>query len=201
MQDQGVAEVGPRRLRVQLHEVPLDLHRVILGGPTEAIAEPAHVGIDHHAGSSEGDADDDVGGLPADAAEGDHLLQRARHFSIEPVHHVATHLDKASGLGPEEPGGVYEPLHLGLVRPRHHLGGGEPFEQGRRHLVHADVRALCAEDCCAEELPGAAVHQRALGIGVPLGQEPVHFGGGLPGRFAAHGDQVSLAAWSKLRVS
>ena len=76
VQDQPVAERGPLRLRDQLHQGELDLHRVVVLGQAEPAREPADVRVDRDARRVEGVAEDDVRGLAADAGQRDEIVER-----------------------------------------------------------------------------------------------------------------------------
>src|SRR4028118_2432679 len=79
VQDQEVREDRPVPLRDRLHEVPLYLLRVVVGGEPEPVGEPPDVGVDHDAlVDPEGVAEHHVGGLAPDAWQGHEVFHGPR---------------------------------------------------------------------------------------------------------------------------
>jgi len=65
VEDQPEREPGPFLRRDHLAKVLLDLDRIPAVGQPDSVAEPVDVRVDGKPGHPEGDAEDDVGGLPA----------------------------------------------------------------------------------------------------------------------------------------
>ena len=80
MPDEKVREVGPLLFGHDLHEVELDLDRIVFFGESNPLAHPMHMCIDHNPRNSEGIPEDDIGRLPSDAGQDHHLLQGFWNF-------------------------------------------------------------------------------------------------------------------------
>ena len=88
MPDEKVREMGPLLFRHDLHEIELDLDRVVFFGETYPLAHATHMGIDHNPGNSKGVSENDIGRLPPDAGKGHHLLQGSWNFTPEPANQL-----------------------------------------------------------------------------------------------------------------
>ena len=75
--DQQVREAAPVRPRNELHQVALDLDRILVPRQPEALRKPAHVRVDHDALRVAELGRDDVGRLARDAGQPQQLLDRA----------------------------------------------------------------------------------------------------------------------------
>ena len=70
MGDESVREVDPFLSRNDGHQVGFDFHGIVVRCEAKPATEAADVGVDDDASRfAEGDAEDDVGGLTADAGE------------------------------------------------------------------------------------------------------------------------------------
>ncbi len=142
-------------------------------GQVQPFAHPQHVRVDGEPRKPERHTAHDVARLAADAGNGDQILERARHDAPVPVGHRARHADEAPRLGTEETGGTDELLHVLGIRRGERLGVGIRREEGRRHHVHASVRALGRQDGRRQQLEGVLEIQSAQldsRAGVDLGQ-------------------------------
>ena len=102
MPDEKVREVGPLLFGHDLHEVELDLDRIVFFGESNPLAHAVHMGIDHNSGNSKGVSKNDIGRLSSDTGKGHHLLQGFWNFTPEPANQLlATFLD-GFGLIPVE---------------------------------------------------------------------------------------------------
>src|SRR5712692_1383623 len=81
--DQKVREAAPVLTRHELHQVALDLHRILLLGEAEPLREPAHVRVDHDALRLADLCRHHVGRLTRYAGEPDELLQSAGNLPVE----------------------------------------------------------------------------------------------------------------------
>src|SRR4030042_3013843 len=68
MPDEKIRKMGPLLLWNDLHEVELNLHRVIVLCQPDPLAHPLDMGVNHNTGNTEGIPQDDIGRLPADSA-------------------------------------------------------------------------------------------------------------------------------------
>ncbi len=83
--DHALREVRPVPARDERGHLGLDLHRVGVGRPVKPAGQPPEVGVHGDAGDAEGVAEHHVGGLAADAGQGDQILQPARDLAAEPI--------------------------------------------------------------------------------------------------------------------
>ena len=82
MQNQFVAEINPMILGHKLHQLVLNLHRIVLLGQAEPQTQSPDMCIDHDtAGDAKAGAEDDVGRLAADAGEFDEGVEIARDLA------------------------------------------------------------------------------------------------------------------------
>jgi hypothetical protein len=139
-------------------------------GQTPPLADAPHVGVHDHPRPAEGAAQDDVGGLAADAVELKQLLHRARHRAAEPFDDRAGHPDDRPGLLPVEPRRADVSFELAQVGPGELLGGAVPREERGGHPVDLGVGALRREDGRDQELQRRPVAERQSGHRVALAQ-------------------------------
>ena len=76
------------------------------------------MGVDGDAGHAERVAEDHVGGLAADAGQGDELVERARHLAVVPLDQCLAQLISESVLFRKKPVGSIMLLQLGPVGRR-----------------------------------------------------------------------------------
>jgi hypothetical protein len=141
-----------------------------VAGKAQALAQPAHVRVDDDPRDAVVPAQDDVGGLPADAGERDQLLHGAGDAAAEPLQQRPAHGLEGPPLLAEEPRGADERLQLLRVGAREVLRRAEAREKLRGDTVDHGVGALGGEDGGDEQLEGVAVAQGNAGLRVALGQ-------------------------------
>ena len=78
-----VREARPVLARHELHEVALDLHRILLLREAEPLREPPHVRVDDDPLRLAELGRDDVRRLARDAGQADELVDPARHLAVE----------------------------------------------------------------------------------------------------------------------
>jgi hypothetical protein len=164
--NETVTERRPFTPREQRLEVLLDLHRVVLDGEPEPVAQAADVGVDEHGGLAERGAEDDVRRLPSDAGQRAERLHRVGYRPAVLVGDCARRRLEGLRLLAEEARTLDERLDTRGRRGGERRGCRQLGEERRRHLVHHRVRALRGEDGRDEELPRALVAQRAPRIGI-----------------------------------
>src|SRR6059058_1302027 len=107
MPDQRVREPGPLVARHECHQVPLDLHRVILFREGEQGRNSLDVRVDHDAFVlPEPGAEDDVRGFAAHTGEPDQLLHGVGYRASMALDQRLRHPDDGFGLVAEEPRAV-----------------------------------------------------------------------------------------------
>ena len=174
-------------------------------GPAEAPGQPGEVRVHGDAGHAEGVAQHDVGRLPADPGQGDQVGQLARHLPAEPVAQGLPQADEAVGLGPEEPGGLDDLLHLGPVGGRVVGGGPVAREQHRGDQVDPLVRGLRGQDRGDQQFQRGGEVELSVGIGIEQGEFAVDAPGPAdergPGGIRGHGPSLlsSRATWGPVR--
>ena len=180
-------------------------------GPAEAAGQPAEVGVDGDAGDAEGVAEDDVGGLAADAGQVDEVLEAGRYLAAVPLDQRGAELEQGLGLGAEEAERADDLLEVVAVGPGHRGGVGVGREQGRADGVDPLVGGLGAQHGDDEELERVVEVELAPRVGVGLGEHAVDAAGpadqggtGLAGgrglrSVAAVGRRVAGPCWSPSR--
>jgi hypothetical protein len=152
-QDHRVRDVDPRAARQQVHQVALDLDRIVLRGEREALRDASDVRVDEDAFGLRRDVcDHDVRRLPRHAGERRELVDRERDLAAEVLDDLSGRADDRLRLLPEEPGGINDLLDVGRVRGGERLGIGVGAEELRRDLVDRFVGALGGQDCRDEQL-------------------------------------------------
>jgi hypothetical protein len=110
VEDQYIAHLQPAVTRVDPHQRPLDLDRVVLQGQPQPPGHPPHVGVDRDPVSpAEGVGRHHGGGLSTDAVQRDQLVERRRHLAAVARDDGRTGLLDRPRLVAEEPG---RPDHL-----------------------------------------------------------------------------------------
>src|SRR5512139_381947 len=97
-----VGKSGPPRPLNELHEIKLDLHRVLVTSEPKALGNSAHVSVNNNTGSVEGGSKNDVGGLSADSGKGDQLVQRPWHLAAKTINEGSAATLETLRLVPEE---------------------------------------------------------------------------------------------------
>ena len=185
--DELVGEVDPAVAWDYAHEFLFDFFGGFGFGEAKAAGDAEDVGVDDHAlGFAETDTEYDVGGLAGGAGDGDELGEGLGDLAVEVGDDLAGGTLDGFGLVAEEAGGANDFLEFGQGGLGHGGGGGEAFEKRGRDHVDADVSALGGEDGSDEKLPGRAVVEGALDLGVGFVE------GGEDGGDAAWG---LVAAW------
>ena len=155
-------------------DLSLDLFRVGLLRPAEAPREAAEVGVDRQPRHVERVAEHDVGRLAPDPGQGDEVAQAPWNFAVIALAERLPEPDEGVCLRPKEAGRPDEVLEFVTV------GGGiggrvaVAGEQWRCHEVDPPVGALRREDRGDEQLERGREVEFAVGVGVGLGQDPVH---------------------------
>src|SRR5258706_7106591 len=104
------------------------------------------MGIHHDARLAEGIAEDQVGGLAANAWQSDKLLQRVRNFPAEAIAQRSAEADERLRFGTEIACRLDDLLDIGLVRGGVVGGCAIPGEQHPGYLVDPPVRGLGGQD-------------------------------------------------------
>ena len=136
-------------LREERHEVGFDFHRVGRLRQSEPAGEAADMGVDDDAFvHGEGVAEDDVGGLPADAGELHELRHAARDLAAVALDERPAEALERLGFVAEEAGGLDEGLEI-LERNLRVMGGGGTGRNsaGVTRLTRTSVH--CAESTVA----------------------------------------------------
>ena len=102
MPDEEVREVGPLLFGHDLHEVGLDLDRIIFLGESNPLAHAMHMCVDYNPRDSEGIPEYDICRLPSDTGQCHHLLQRLWHVTPEPADQLLAAFLDGFGLIPVE---------------------------------------------------------------------------------------------------
>ncbi len=163
-----------REVGVELH---LHLHRVVLGGQTQAPAEPPDVGVHGQSGEVEGHAAHDVGRLAPHPRQGHQIVQAGRDLTVEALDQGLGHANEAPGLVGVEPGRAHDLLQVGELGPGQRLRRRVAGEQRGRDHVDPDVGRLGGEDGGGQELERVVVVQLTDGVGVLVGQTAGHLTG------------------------
>jgi hypothetical protein len=140
--DHAQREVRPGCRRKKPHQVALDLHRIGVQRQPPPAADTPDVRVHNHAGLPERTADDDVGGLPADAVELQQFLHGLRHDTAEFLNERARHAYDRACLLPVESRGADVALEFGRAGRREVGGGPVLRKERRRHPVDLRVGAL-----------------------------------------------------------
>jgi hypothetical protein len=165
-----VGKSGPPRPRDELHEIKLDLHRVLMTSEPKTLGNAAHVSVNNNTGSVEGGSKNDVGGLSSDSGKGDQLVKRPRHLAAKTINEGSAATPETLRLVPEEARGPNVILQFmeggaGVVPGRTVL-----VEKALGYLVHPLIRALGGEDCRHQEFQRIGEIQAALGVWICLFQ-------------------------------
>ena len=86
------------------------------------------MGVDGESGDAERHTKHNVGGLPADAGQGDQILDPGRHLTAKLLHQGRTAGDDGFCLDVEKPGGLDHGLHRLGIGMRQRGGIGIPGE-------------------------------------------------------------------------
>ena len=115
VRDEPVTEIFPRLPGKQIHEVTLDLYRVVMPGEPEAPGEPSDVGVhDHALVESEGIAENYVGRLASDTGQLRKLFETAWDFTAVPLQQDLGTGANIAGLVSEKSGAVNESFEFFL---------------------------------------------------------------------------------------
>ncbi len=106
MIDEKVTGADPVARRQQLRKLGFDADGIFGGRPGETLRQAADMGIDNHRRDVEGGAEDDVGGLAADAGEGGQLAQGSRNLAVVAFLQPLGTADEVAGLGMIKTGGA-----------------------------------------------------------------------------------------------
>lgn len=171
VKDEDVARVIPLFPRKKGAEVYLDLRRVVVRGPAEALTQALNVRVDHDAlGDVPEDAEDDVCSFAADAGQPQELSHRRGHFTAMVCDESAREPDDRFGLCAKESQCRYERLDLRGLCGGQGCGVREPRKELRCGLVYADVGRLRRENDRHDEFERRAMIQFAVGTRVLLRQ-------------------------------
>ena len=110
MEDQPQAEAGPLGSRDQLRHVRFDLDGVRALGQAQSPREPGDVSVDGKSRDAEGHAEHHVGSLPADAGQGNQVLDPRWHLARKSLNQGGTAGDDRFRLDVKKPGGLDEGL-------------------------------------------------------------------------------------------
>ena len=124
MEDDPVAEQGPRLPGEELDEVLLDADGVAKYGEFQALGETSHMGVDDDAFVLvEGISEDDIGSLASNAGECGKGFEGGWYFAAVPVKQSGTHGADIFCLVAIETGGADEGLEF-LLRNLSVVGCG-----------------------------------------------------------------------------
>ncbi|CUR62522.1 hypothetical protein NOCA180166 [metagenome] len=172
--DDVVGQHRPVALGEERPDSVLDLDRVGLLRPAEATHQPAEVGVDGDARLAERVAQDHVGRLATDAREGDQVVEASGHLAVEGVDQRLAELEQRVGLLPEEAQRAEELLHVLARCGRHRLGRGVGREQRRARRVDPPVGGLRGDHRDDQALERVGEVELGRGVGIGLGQDPIH---------------------------
>ena len=147
---------------------------ILARGQAGAVGDPEDVGVHGDGGVAEGNVQDDVGGLAADARQGFEGGAVIGHFAAMLVDEDLAHGQQVLRLVAEEPDGADGFGDVLQPQLDHGLRGGGQRKEPSGDDVDALVGGLGREQHGGQQLIGAAVFQFGLGIGVGGGQTPEH---------------------------
>jgi hypothetical protein len=166
--DQRVRDVNPGAFRKQLHELPLDLHRILLVGERQPLADPPDVRVDEDPVVGLRPritvGEDDVRGLSRDTAQGREFRDRARHVTAEAIDDVARRGNDRPGLLTEKSRRFDDRFDIGGPGRRERFGCRVALEEPRSHLIDDLVGALRRQDRRDQELPRIVVREGRPGL-------------------------------------
>ena len=156
--DQLMREGDPTVLRNELHQVMLDLLRLVVDRKLKPAREAQDMRVDDHA---DGDLipapAHDVGRLAGDAGKLEQLFHGLRDLVAEALDDGFGGALDGLGLIAEEAGGADQRFELGQGSGGHVLRAGIGAEERGCDQIDAGVGALRGEDGGDRELPGAGV--------------------------------------------
>jgi hypothetical protein len=196
VQDQSIRRQRPLRWRHCSAQLLLDDFGIVRTRDANPVRHPKHVSVDGKAGHSKRVAEDDVGGLAADAGQFHEFRHRARHLAAMTLDAGRGHSKKGTGLRAKEPGRLDLRLEIVSRSRGKRAGVGITREKRGRDLVHAFVGTLRGEDRGDEQLVGVREMQFRIGVRVlrpELRHDAADIGGGLRRR------RHSLAAGRNVR--
>jgi hypothetical protein len=171
VKNEDVARVIPLGPWEKGAEVYLDLRRVVVRGPAEALTQALNVRVDYDAlGNVPKDAEDYVRSFAAHAGQRQELSHSRRHFTAMVCDESARQPDDRFGLCAKESQCRYEWLDLCGLCGGQGRGVREPCKELRCGLVYADVGRLRRENDRHNEFERRAIIQFAVGTGVLLRQ-------------------------------
>jgi len=141
-----MAERGPFRLRNQLHQSELDLHRIGLARQAQSARQPANVCINRDAGRAKGIAENNVCSFAADTGERDKVFERVRNFAAEPIEDGRTAGADILRLVLVETRALDQRFQFAAVAFREVSRGPESREESGRDQIHARVGTLRGQD-------------------------------------------------------
>lgn len=147
----------------QLRKLDFDVVRIFGGRPAKALCQAGNVGIDDHRRNLEGGAEDDVGGLAADAGEGGQIAQSGRNFALVALDQTLGTADEMAGLGMVKAGGADQRFDLGRICLTE--GGGIRIagKETGGDEVDTLVGTLGRKDGGNQEFKGGTMRQGTLG--------------------------------------
>lgn len=180
MINEKVAGADPVVGREQSAKFDFDADGIPGDRPAETLRQAGNVGIDDHRRDLEGGAEDDVGGLAADAGEGGQRRQGGWNFAVVALDQPLGAADEVAGFNMIKTGGTDQCFDLaeiclaegGSIRVAGKEAGGDE--------VDAQVSALGGKDGGDEEFKGGAMCQGALGTRIKLCQSVEEGGRGSP---------------------
>jgi len=187
VQDQPQRNGRPVALGQKLHQLELDLDRIGLLRPPEALRQAPHVRVDRDARGREGAPEDHIGRLPPGARDRDELLQRLRHRSVEGRDDAPGAFLDALRLVPAEAGRPHDRFDRVPRRRGERRRVRIAREEQRRHLIDARVGALRREHGRDVELERIAEVEGAARIRVDPPQRAHDAARALSDGCAGHG--------------
>ena len=166
-----VAEDGAVGRRDEVVELEFDFVGVGLLREADAIGDALEMGVDDDTRGGETLAEDDVGGLAADARERGEGVHGGGDPSVEARDDIPGAAEEAFGFLTEEAGGADEGFKVSGVGLGEGGGVGVSGEEGRGDEVDAGVGTLSGEDGGGEELEGVSVVEHAAGVGVFVAEQ------------------------------
>src|SRR5664279_4529175 len=162
VQDDLVRETNPLVARDRLHQVLLDLLRILVFRQLQAARDALHMRVHHHAvGDPVPRSQHDVRGLAGHSGQLQEFVHGARYLAAELADQLTGGAHHRLRFVAEESGGANVVFELfGLERGKR-FGRRVFLEDDRRDHVDAYVGALRRKDGRHQQLPGAVVMQSA----------------------------------------
>ena len=166
VENDAVAEGRGGLGRENFAKFPLDFFRLLqVVNQAETVGNADTVGIHNGAaGDMEHVAEDQVGGLAADAGKGGKLLHGGRDLTVMLLQQDFGTRHNIPGLGMIKAAGMDILLYLGDIGCSEIFQRGITCEEGRGDLIDTLIRALGGKANGEEELVGFGIIEGAVGL-------------------------------------